>query len=107
MSHNPLNQAPVRLSFNIDDPTPRARMRPEWIRWFNQVVDLTEDFREFEPTLDPDDIIVAVNKPSHTAGLGIVGFRAGDNKINITFGNFTGSPIDPPSEDYHIVTLKL
>lgn len=101
-------------------------MNSSWLRWFNLVSSNSLEVEEYEETLDPssvsanttdeqsftvegitsNDMVLAVNKPSHNAGLGIVGFRAGDDTLYITFGNFTGSPIDPGSEDYLILILK-
>lgn len=45
--------------------------------------------------------IITVNKPTHTAGLVIGGSRvSAANQVAITFGNLTGSAIDPPEETY-------
>jgi hypothetical protein len=44
---------------------------------------------------------VAVNKPTNSAGLGIVNARvSAADTLAITFGNFTGSGIDPASQTY-------
>lgn len=59
------------------------------------------------PGVKAGDIVVAVNKPSHSAGLGIVNARvSAADTIAITFGNYTGSPIDPASETYTIVIAR-
>lgn len=50
---------------------------------------------------------VIVTKPTETAGLVIGNARVSDtDKVSITFGNLTGSPIDPPSETYRIYLLR-
>ncbi len=53
------------------------------------------------------DIVVTVNKPSNSAGLGIVNARVSANDtLAITYGNFTGSPIDPASETYQVIIAR-
>lgn len=52
--------------------------------------------------------IVYVNKPTTDAGLGIVGARvSAANTLAVTFGNFTGLSINPGSEVYKIVAIRL
>lgn len=53
-------------------------------------------------------IVLAVNKPSAQAGLGIVGFRVtSDGNIGITFSNVTGAPIVPTAaETYRFAWLR-
>ena len=85
-------------------------------------------FRHFEVTLSPasvaantsaeetftvagleaTDTIVACNKPTAQAGLGIVGVRvSAADTIAITFGNFTGSAIVPTaSQSYKIAAMR-
>lgn len=47
------------------------------------------------------DMFVSVNKPSATAGVGIVGARvSAADTLAITFANVTGLAVDPASEDY-------
>lgn len=51
---------------------------------------------------------VVVNKPTHTAGLVIGGARcSATDTLAVTFGNLTGSGIDPPSETYRITSIRL
>lgn len=51
--------------------------------------------------------VVFVNKPSASAGLGIVNARAkAADTLSITFVNATASPIDPASETYYIGVLR-
>jgi len=48
----------------------------------------------------PNDV-VTVNKPSHTAGVGIVNARVKSaGTVEITFMNTTAGAVDPPEEDY-------
>lgn len=50
---------------------------------------------------------VFVNKPSASAGLGIVNARvSATDTLAITFVNATGSGIDPSSETYTIVAIR-
>lgn len=50
------------------------------------------------------DTVLSINKPTATAGLGIVGYRvSADDTVAITFSNNTAAPIDPPSEVYGVV----
>lgn len=51
--------------------------------------------------------IVVVNKPSHTAGLGIVNARvSAANTLALTFQNTTGASIDAGAEIYTIVSIR-
>lgn len=51
--------------------------------------------------------IVFVNKPSASAGLGIVNARvSAANTLAITFVNATAAPIDPAAETYKIGVIK-
>lgn len=53
------------------------------------------------------DQVLAVNKPSATAGAGIVNHRvSAANTLAITFSNNTGSGIDPASEVYTVVIVR-
>jgi len=52
------------------------------------------------------DVIVAVEKPSHQAGLGIVGWRvSAANTVAITFSNNTGSGITPTASEVYDITI--
>jgi hypothetical protein len=57
--------------------------------------------------LSVGDIVLAVNKPTAQAGLGIVGVRvSAANTLAITFANVTAAPITPtPNEVYSVVGL--
>jgi hypothetical protein len=53
------------------------------------------------------DMIVGINKPTHQAGLGIVGARVKDAvTLSVTYGNFTASTIVPTSEDYLVFVAR-
>lgn len=48
------------------------------------------------------DVIVAINKPTAQAGLGIVGARvSAANTIAVTFSNNTGAPIVPTAGEVY------
>lgn len=50
---------------------------------------------------------VFVNKPSLSAGLGVVNARiSAADTLAITFGNFTAAAIDPGAEVYTIIAFK-
>jgi len=53
------------------------------------------------------DVVLACNKPTHTAGL-IVGHArvSADNEVALTFANVTAGAIDAPAETYALVTLR-
>lgn len=55
------------------------------------------------------DVVVAVEKPSHQAGLGIVGDRVtAADTVGITFSNNTGAGITPTAgETYDFVVARL
>lgn len=82
--------------------------------------------RVYTPTIDPASVAanttaeqtftvsglttadkVIVNKPTSTAGLGIVNVRvSAADTLAITFGNFTGIAIDPASEVYSVIAIR-
>ena len=51
--------------------------------------------------------IITLNKPTKTAGLSILDWFATVDTVSITFRNYTGSTIDPPSETYLIQATRL
>lgn len=55
-----------------------------------------------------NDVILAINKPTAQAGLGIVGFRvSAANTLAVTFSNNTAGSITPTaSEVYSIVAFR-
>lgn len=94
--------------------------------WFRAVRDNFARVRTYAVTVDPTNVaanntseqtftvaglattdIVTVNKPTHTAGLGIVGARvSAKDTLAITFQNTTGVGIDAPSESYYVVAIR-
>lgn len=67
----------------------------------------TTDEQIFTVTGVSSTDIIIVNKPSLTAGVGIVGARASaKDTIAITYINATASPIDPASERYSIIAIR-
>lgn len=92
-------------------------------RWYS---DLENAIRHFEVEINPASIaanttaeqtftieginshdFITVNKPSLTAGVGIVGARASaKDEIAITFINATGGAINPVSEEYSIIAIR-
>lgn len=55
------------------------------------------------------DVVIAVEKPSHQAGLGVVGARVtATDTVGITFSNNTGAGITPTAaETYDFVIGRL
>ena len=55
-----------------------------------------------------DDMVIAINKPTAQAGLGIVGMRvSSDGNIGITFANVTGSSITPTAAQTYIIAVLV
>lgn len=53
------------------------------------------------------DVILSVNKPTATAGVGIVNARvSAANTLALTFMNATAGAVDPASETYLIVAMR-
>lgn len=107
--------------------TGNEQLSYEWNNWFSLLRNLQTHLSVFSETCGTGtaaantttevtttvesvlsgDIVLAINKPSHTAGLGIVGYRvSADDTITITYQNTTGSGIAIPAETYSIVTLR-
>jgi hypothetical protein len=58
--------------------------------------------------LEVGDIVVAVNKPTATAGVGIVNMRvSAANTLALTFMNATAGAVDPAAENYEIVAFTM
>lgn len=52
------------------------------------------------PGVRSDDMVIGVNKPTHQAGLGIVGARVvAEGQVAIVFGNFTAAGITPTASE--------
>ncbi len=83
------------------------------VRVYSQALDpasvaaLTTAEQTFTVTGLTTDDKVFVNKPTNTAGLGIVNARvSAADTLAITFGNFTAAPIDAASETYTITAIR-
>lgn len=109
----------------IDPPPPELR---GWVGfgWLQRLHSAFPKTQTFSATIDPTSVaanttseqtfavtglttddIVTVNKPTHTAGLGIGNARvSATDTLAITFGNYTASAIDPPSETYLIKATR-
>ena len=94
--------------------------------WFRALRDAFAKVRTFELELAPSLVgatttseqsfivpglavndIVYVNKPSHDAGLGIVGCRvSAADTLRLTFMNTTGGGLTPATETYLIVAIR-
>lgn len=58
------------------------------------------------PQVDVEDMVVAVNKPTAQAGLGIVGARvSAAGQISLTFSNNTAAPITPTASETYLFTV--
>lgn len=96
-------------------------------RWLDLVPDRVPRFTIYTSTIDPasvaanttseqtftvtglstSDIVLAAQKPTHTAGFSVSGARvSAANTLALQFMNVTGSSIDAPSETYSIVVVR-
>jgi len=100
---------------------------PNVLKWFGLLVGSVPVVRTFSVSIDPPNVlanttgiksvtvsgldvndIVHVNKPTHTAGLGVVNCRvSAANTMEITFSNSTGSAIDAAAETYKGFAIRL
>lgn len=110
----------------INPPPPTSDMDLALTRWLNSIYQNFPLMNVFEVTWNPDAVaantsaeqtvtvtglntndVVWVNKPTATAGIGIVGARvSAKDTLAITFMNATGGSIDPGEETYRIGTLR-
>lgn len=66
----------------------------------------TQDVDVTIPGVLPGDFVMA-NKPSYSAGIGIVNVRAKSaDTVSVTYGNFTGSGVNPASETYLFCVVR-
>lgn len=124
--------SPPPRSESVDEELARAyapNLRhyiAELDRWFRRLQAAFARMQTYEAVIDPTTVganttsaqtftvaglsvydIVTVNKPTHTAGLGIVNARvSAADTLEITFMNTTGVGIDPPSETYSVVSVR-
>ena len=115
--YRPLEQPPVR----------EDKESVVWNKWFQILTDLQTKIKVYEESVNPGtvaanttaevdvtldnvrstDIVLSVNKPTHSTGLGVVGMRVkAEDTVSITFMNTTGSGIGPGAENYKIVVLE-
>lgn len=100
--------------------------RPHLQKWLTNLWSVFPKTQTYSVTIDPASVsansestqtftvaglttsdIITINKPTKTAGLSVLdGFSTVDT-VSITFRNYTGSPIDPPSEIYLIKATRL
>lgn len=98
-----------------------------WLKWFRLLRDAVPKVQTFQITINPAAVgasatseqtftvvglttndIVFTNKPSHNSGLGIVNCRvSAADTLAITFMNVSGGSIDPGSESYLLVAIRL
>lgn len=119
----PVSQHEGRTPIAREDGVPTS----DFIRWLNLVAQNSYKIITYTATLDPSsvsantteeqtftvtglqssDVVLDVQKPSHTAGIVLGNSRASaDDTLALTLGNLTGSPIDPGSEDYLVTILR-
>lgn len=113
-------------------PSPRDQLISDFLKWsrwevwFSLIVKNYPKVQTFTVTFDPASVsanttseqtvtvaglttndIVYVNKPTHTAGLVIGGARvSAADTLAVTYGNLTGSAINPASESYFVVAIR-
>lgn len=119
----PISQISGRVSLVEGDFTPTTEMQ----RWMDKVSQNSYSITTQSVTLNPtsvsantteeqtftleglneNDVVLDVQKPSHTAGLVIGNYRpSADDTLAVVFGNLTASPIDPPSETYLVTVFR-
>jgi len=111
----------------LTPPTKDRGLWMAWEKWFKLLSDATARIRTYQVQFNPASIpanltaeqtvtvnglgttdIVYVNKPGYTAGIGVVNARvSAANTLAVTFMNTTASPVDPPSELYKVVAIRL
>tara|TARA_B100000959_G_scaffold283004_1_gene350814 strand:+ start:3794 stop:4171 length:378 start_codon:yes stop_codon:yes gene_type:complete len=115
---------PAATAVQADD----GNLDHKWFQWLNEVWDSSAKIETYERTLTPlaipansctevlftvtgvitEDLLVACNKPTATANIGIVGFRvSAENQVGVTYINNSGGIITPPEEAYRLCTVRL
>ena len=126
----PLGNPPRPVFFtktDIELPEEILSWFEELDKWFNRVADLVTKIEILTATIDPASVaantsaeqtftvtglettneLLQVEKPTATAGIGIVNYRiSAADTLAITFMNSTSGSLNPPSETYTIVVLK-
>lgn len=112
----------------------RSGVKESWFRrylvemdaWFAALRDSFAKVQTYSVTINPTSVsanttseqtftvtglsttdIVFVNKPTHQAGMALVGYRvSAKDTIALTFMNTTAGSIDPANETYTIVAIR-
>ena len=58
------------------------------------------------PGLEAEDVVLAVNPASPSAGVTLGGFSAAAGKLTVSFCNFGAEPVTPPAGKYRIAVLR-
>ena len=100
---------------------------PGWGRFFASVERNLVRVDYYDVALDPGSIgagataevtasvaglkprsLVVVAKPSHTPGVGVVNARvSAADTLALTFMNASAAPVDPPSEVYRVLAIRV
>ena len=110
-------------------PVPKQKIEAweKWLPWFRLVSANVPKIQTFNKPLTPTSVaanstseqtftitglttndIIAINKPSHTTGIGIANVRVSAvDTLAVTFINTTGGGITPPSEYYKFTATRL
>lgn len=100
---------------------------PVVLRWLNDLWTNYPRVRSYEVAFDPGSVganttaehtvtvngltvadVVIVNKPTLTAGVAVAGARvSAADTLAVTFVNPTGGSLDPGSETYRVVAIRL
>ncbi len=113
--------------FNLESEEDVKEWIKEFYQWSTRLPDLVPKIQVLSVTVDPGpvaagstfkqsvavnglqkaDIVLAVEKTSHTPGMAAVSARvSATNVLDITFMNATSLSIDAGSESYKIVTIR-
>lgn len=105
---------------DLEDYTLREWLATQWPLWRAiETIDVTYDPASIAANttaeeavtvtgVDADDIIIAVTKPTLTAGVAPVHARvSAANTVQVTWVNATAGAVDPGSETYTFTVLKF
>jgi len=92
---------------NVADFFPRIRSYEKLLNIASVPANSTAEQTFTVTGVSVDDMVIGINKPSHTADLAIINTRvSAKDTIAITFENSSGSAIDPAAETYSIAVLR-
>ena len=100
---------------------------PAMARWLRILTGAMPRVRTYQPTIDPASVsansesqqtftvtglktndVVFVNKPSNTGGIGIINaYVSATDTLAIKFYNTSAGSVNPPSETYRVVAVRL